>query len=752
MSEALPFLLIGFLLFGAPLVLSIVALVQTGRLRRDLLDLQQRLGSPARAPEPVAPRTEPPAVAPAPAVATPAVMPAAAPLPPPLPPQAAPPRPAVEATPAPPPMPGPPRASLETQLGGRISGFIGIAAVVLGVAFFVAYAIQHAWIGPSLRVTLGLLAGATLVGLGHRVGRTSPRHALFARVMTGGGAALFYFSVYAAGGMYRLIGPLATIAALSVTAGAVLALAALYNSQFVALMALFGAFVAPAIVRTDSPNGLFLLTFAAGVNVPVILLGLKRRWQWLYNAAFVLTWLTFLAAIGNHLAGLGADRWAARLGFALLFFGQFAALNLLKLVRETEPSGRALDQVRTVLGTLLLLLATYGTLHDAKLDDWIGATFVAEAALLATLAAFARNRLPRFTWDAVSFLLGALTFASLALPAQLDGAWVSAGWALEGVLVAWFAGRARVPLLRVAAAILGAIGLVKSLFFDLTLYDTHPALFLNGRFAVSLLAAVAFGLQGRFLEATSSEDAPAPRPPRDAGWIVMTCGLVAAVFVDVIWLRGLENPSGAILTTAAMAIAGLVIARLVRDGDPRPLAGLGTVLLLSACAKLALVDLPATWDASRAPRRFANPVFWAQIGTLAAIVAASAPGLGNRTGGRAVATETAALLAALLAVTMEFVRLPRGWDSALVTIWWAVAAFALIAAGLALRRTHLRWLALVVFAVTVVKVFIVDLAELRGLHRVAAFLVTGVVLLALSWLYQRIAPAFLAPAAAEKTP
>jgi uncharacterized membrane protein len=752
MSEALPFLLIAFFLFGAPLVLSIVALVQTGRLRRDLADLQCRLQAPARPTESVAePAMPTPDIAPAPAPVP--ATPATRPMPPPLPPPPAAAPAVAPAPPAPPPKPAARKGDLESQLGGRISGFIGIAAVVLGVAFFVAYAIQHAWIGPSLRVTLGLLAGAVLVGLGHHVGRKSARHALFARVMTGGGAALFYFSVYAAGGMYGLIGPLATLAALAATAGAVLALSALYNSQFVALMALFGAFVAPAIVRTDSPSGLFLLTFAAGVNVPIILLGLKRRWQWLYNAAFALTWITYVAAVAGGLSGLGDDRWTARLGFALLFFGQFAALNLLKLVRETEPSGRALDQVRTVLNTLLLLGATYGTLNEAKLDDWIGAVFVAEAAVLAVLAAVARRSLPRFTWDAVSFLLGALTFASLALPAQLDGAWVSAGWAVEGVLVAWFAGRVRVPLLRVAAVILGATGLLKSLFFDPTLYAVDPRLFLNGRFAVSLLSAAAFGLQGRLLGPSRDEPGPEPRLSADAGWIVMTCGLVAAVFVDVLWLRGVGHPAGAALTTTTLAVAGLLIARIVRDGPAaRPLAVLGTLLLLAACAKLALVDLPATWNASRHLRRFLNPVFWAQIGAMAAVVAASARGLGNRTGGRAVATETAALLAALLAVTMEFVRLPRGWDSALVTIWWALAAFALVASGLALRRAHLRWLALAVFAVTIVKVFIIDLAELRGLHRVAAFLVTGVVLLALSWLYQRIAPAFLAPAAAEKAP
>jgi hypothetical protein len=320
-------------------------------------------------------------------------------------------------------------------------------------------------------------------------------------------------------------------------------------------------------------------------------------------------------------------------------------------------------------------------------------------------------------------------------------------------MVAWFAGRAGVPLLRVAAAILGAVGLLKSMFFDPTLYLAHPDLFLNGRFAVNLLAAVAFGLQSRLLGPPRTPAESGPRISGDAYWIVMTCGLVAAVFVDVQWLRGAEHAAGAVLTTVALAAAGVAIARVVRDGPvSRPLAVFGSILLFAACAKLAILDLAVASDGMRDLRRFLNPVFWAQIGTVAAILATSARSLGNRTGGRAASTETAALLAGILAVTMEFVRLPRGWDSALVTIWWALAALALIATGLAMRRAHLRWLALAVFAVTIVKVFIVDLAELRGLHRVAALLVTGVVLLALSWLYQRIAPGFLQARGKEDTP
>ena len=41
---------------------------------------------------------------------------------------------------------------------------------------------------------------------------------------------------------------------------------------------------------------------------------------------------------------------------------------------------------------------------------------------------------------------------------------------------------------------------------------------------------------------------------------------------------------------------------------------------------------------------------------------------------------------------------------------------------------------------TVVKVFLVDLHEFSGLQRVAAFMGVGVLLLLLSYIYQRVAP------------
>jgi uncharacterized membrane protein len=72
-----------------------------------------------------------------------------------------------------------------------------------------------------------------------------------------------------------------------------------------------------------------------------------------------------------------------------------------------------------------------------------------------------------------------------------------------------------------------------------------------------------------------------------------------------------------------------------------------------------------------------------------------------------------------------------------ISIAWAVYAAALVGAGFWKKREAMRWVGLGVFALTVGKVFLVDLAQLEAVYRVGSFLVLGVLLVATSFLYQR---------------
>ena len=68
---------------------------------------------------------------------------------------------------------------------------------------------------------------------------------------------------------------------------------------------------------------------------------------------------------------------------------------------------------------------------------------------------------------------------------------------------------------------------------------------------------------------------------------------------------------------------------------------------------------------------------------------------------------------------------------------WAIYAAATSAVGIRRALPAIRYFAIALFGLTLVKVFLVDLQTLGGIYCIAAFFVVGVVLLLASFLYQR---------------
>ena len=69
--------------------------------------------------------------------------------------------------------------------------------------------------------------------------------------------------------------------------------------------------------------------------------------------------------------------------------------------------------------------------------------------------------------------------------------------------------------------------------------------------------------------------------------------------------------------------------------------------------------------------------------------------------------------------------------------WFMVFGAILLAAGFWRRSAFLRWQALVLLAVSVAKVFLVDVSELSQGYRILSFLGLGALLLGVSFVYQR---------------
>ena len=427
------------------LVLPIVAIVRTGRIR-DLEHRLQRLEAAfARAPAPL-----------------PVEVPEPAPAPAPPPPTAAPPTPTVP--PAPVPTPAfvaiePPSAEhLELVIGRRWIGLVAIALIVVATAFFLKYAFENRWIGELGRVTLGVVAGLTLVWGGYK--RHGRRWRSLSEVLTGGGIVILYLSVYGAFAYYHLVDQRTAFIFLAILVAEAHLLAMEYDAPSIAVLALIGGFLVPLLLTTGRDQYRVLFTYIGLLDVGMLGVVIARSWRWIGSLAYLGTQFLFWGWYSEH---YHPEKRLAALLFQTAIFLIFAGADLAPNLRGRMAGWE--ECVRLAVNPFVFYAICYGLLND-DYHDWMAAL----ALLLATAyAALARAQLSLCRADRPALLvtLGtALTFVTLAIPIQLDANWITMAWGVEALLILWAARETGALTLRWFSGAVFALALVRFLFID----------------------------------------------------------------------------------------------------------------------------------------------------------------------------------------------------------------------------------------------------------------------------------------------
>jgi uncharacterized membrane protein len=94
---------------------------------------------------------------------------------------------------------------------------------------------------------------------------------------------------------------------------------------------------------------------------------------------------------------------------------------------------------------------------------------------------------------------------------------------------------------------------------------------------------------------------------------------------------------------------------------------------------------------------------------------------------------TFSLLASALLAVMLYYEVSGG----ILTIAWTAQALAMLASGFPLRDRPLRLTGLFLFLVCILKIFLWDLRHLETLQRIVSFIVLGLILVGVSWMYTR---------------
>ena len=143
-----------------------------------------------------------------------------------------------------------------------------MAAIILGMAYFLKYAIDNEWIGEAGRVMVGVLTGLGFVAWGESLHRKEMRG--YAVTILGGGVAILYFSIFAAFSFYHLLDQIPALLLMVLITAATVVMSVRYDSKTIAIFATVGGFMTPALLehrQRQSERALYL-HFAPGPRRP----------------------------------------------------------------------------------------------------------------------------------------------------------------------------------------------------------------------------------------------------------------------------------------------------------------------------------------------------------------------------------------------------------------------------------------------------------------------------------------------------
>ena len=624
------------------------------------------------------------------------------------------------------------QVNYEKFIGENLFGKIGILVFVIGVGFFVKYAIDKDWINETLRTVLGFLTGSALLVVAERLQK---KYRTFSSLLAGGAFAVFYLTVAIAFHFYHLFPQTVAFIILIATTLFMSILSILYDRRELAIISLVGGFLAPFLVSTGNGNYLVLFTYMSILNLGMFGLSIYMKWGELPVIAFVFTYVVMGIFL---LTGFttGSTHISVHLFiFATLFYFIFL-LPILSILRiEAVKKNRGLLLVIITNNFIYLLLGILFLRNMGLPFKSEGLLSLLIAIINLVLVIWLRMSKKDYKFLIYAMLGLVLTFVSITIPIQLDGNYITLFWLYV---------KSKIGVYERATQVLMGLTLVSYLmdiYNVLMTSSSSETIFLNSSFATSLFVGLATGafalLMGRYRSLFTEA-----RYLRYTPWNSIMLLAAAAILYYTFMAEFALHLAGATRSGMMLAFTSAAIFILSYTFKKRFPIKQYTIPYLTAMGMNVLIYVINIWGDQWVYTSLTPALLrWFAAAFVIANLYYVARQYYTLIGLKTPFTVYLNVLALFLWLTMaRSFLLQAGVEDfdAGFSVSLSIAGFIQMALGMRLHQKVLRIISLSTFGIVLLKLILKDLWAMPTIGKIIVFIILGLILLILSFLYQKL--------------
>lgn len=631
--------------------------------------------------------------------------------------------------------------NFEKYIGENLFGKIGILIFIIGIGFFVKYAIDQNWINETARTLMGYAVGAGMLVLAERLHK---RYHTFSSLLAGGAFGIYYLITAIAFHYYALFSHTIAFVILCVTTIFMSAVSVLYDRKELAVTALVGGFIAPFIISTDSSSIISLQIYITILNIGMFCLAMYKKWAILPMVSFAFTYIILwgTTALGSFSDSEAVTTYPTLFAFATLFYVIFL-LPVVFILRTQygENTRLGLLGIITANSFMYLIYGDFLLQHFEASSDTTAYLAFFIAAINLAIHLYLRFRVEG--QDTLrNLMLGlAVTFASMGIPILFSAANVLMVWAAESVLLLWLFTKEKNRIYELASAVLLLLTLGALAYYrttDTFIHDTGDRLFFNGAFFVTTFVSIAYYVVAVIMQFNKDLFSDTKRliayTPCNAIAYALGFSILFLAFRDNFHFH-LEQPISeyaSLLTANIMLLGGALILRKRFEISENKLAYeislylAGILFAMTVWNYTAPEGLLLRWLMALVTIAYMAYCMRGQL-----LVTSNQRNL--HTEYSIISTLMWLTLTHLLLITFNEVNFSTAFSLSL-----GIAAFILMCIGMRYHSKEIRIVSLAEFGIVIGKLILNDVWAMPALGKIIVFISLGAILLILSFLYQKL--------------